>query len=144
MFEKDIQELEDYYKKYRKSEHLFPYISQREDWDCGVACYAMVADLPYNKARKIWPKRPQRGISGWSLARLTNARELKRHGYLLPLKNYLNDGGNYILLTKSGPKDWGHYVIKDANNNIYDPEDGIVDISEYAKKFVSFHIKLNK
>lgn len=143
MLEKDIKALEKEYADYRLKEHIFPYISQRENWDCGVACLCMALGITYEEGRKSYfPKRLARGISGYMLARYTKSTELKRFPNLKSLDDYIDDKKSYILLTKSNKGDWGHYVIKDKNNNIYDPEYAIESIKDYPKKYVAFHILL--
>ena len=141
MIEKDYQELESFYKKNRLLTHLFPYISQRDNWDCAIACIAMVKDIEYKEARKSFKERPKMGISGYTIAKIIKSPEFIRHPFLINIDNYKNKG-NYILLTKFDKSDWGHYIVLDKNNNIYNPEDGIVKLKEYDRKMVSFHIKI--
>lgn len=143
MLEKDIKALEKEYADYRLKEHIFPYISQRENWDCGVASLCMALGIPYDEGRRSYfPKRLARGISGYMLARYTKSTELRRFPSLLPIEYYIDDNKNYILLTKKDRADWGHYVVKDKNNNIYDPEYAIENIKDYPRRFVAFHILL--
>lgn len=144
--ETDFVEIETFYKTNRKPEHIFPYVSQREDWDCGVACLAMCLNMDYWGIRKTFPHKDPRGIPGSVLVRRLglNAGHLDRYFPVLkPLEALVNEHKDFLLLTKESRKDWGHYIVLDRNGNIYDPEDGILKADEYARKFVAFSILLN-
>lgn len=140
MTEEELLDLEQYYKDNRIPTHIFPYISQRDDWDCGVACMAMALHTSYWNVRKDFLKRNPKGISGYVVSKYIGGKELKRYPSLKSIDDFI--GGDYILLTKKDKYDWGHYVVKDRLGNIYDPEDGIVDLAEYERRKVSFSIKL--
>ena len=141
MLQSEILELEAFCNNELKGIAIFPYVAQRENWDCGVACVAMVLRQQYINIRKMFPERPQKGISGYNIAKLVNSPNLVRHYKLKPIEYYC-DNNNYILLTKKDKSDWGHYVVKDSYNYIYDPEVSIMPLKDYEREFVSFHIKL--
>lgn len=157
MSENEIIELENFYKNNRSKKHTFPYISQREEWDCGVACMAMVSEKPYWEVRGKFQERPNRGISLKTIFNFINRNSPKFQATSLVrftgnLKSIIafehrisnNKYTCALLLSKSSLKDWGHYVLMDNNHNIYDPEDGILKVREYIKyrPYFSAYIKL--
>ena len=111
----------------RDSSCLFSYVSQREDWDCGVACVAMALKVPYLQARAL-VRASNKGLSSQTMARLLGSSKLITPDKLSSFKHIKK---NLVLCVSESKNVWGHYVVKDANNNIYDPDDLILSFDEF-------------
>ena len=140
--EKELLEIESIYNTRKPKTQIFSYISQRETWDCGIACMAMANKCDYWHIREHFPLRNPKGISGLTIAKNVKAKKLTRYPSLKLLKDFKDTKKNYILLLKNDGCDWGHYVVLDKYNNLYDPEDAIMEIEEQERQYVAFSIEL--
>ena len=100
------------------------YIYQRGKTDCGVACFAMIAGLLYEEARKIFPKTISYGLFPEQLFEKLddvgfNAVETKflpKKGIALVTINWKNENLN------------GHFVVWDSKRKQFlDPIFGVIN-----------------
>jgi ABC-type bacteriocin/lantibiotic exporter with double-glycine peptidase domain len=93
-------------------------IKQRHNWDCGVACLAMILDQSYNDmilmTRTRFPKIPRRGLGIYHLEAI--AVEFQRSfRRVYKSKHYLDNQPTGILGIIGGDCDWaGHWVVMKA------------------------------
>lgn len=118
------------YKKNKRPNEQYYFINQRENWDCGVSSLAMVTNQKYNKVRKDFQTYNTTGISVFKIKNFLskyniNCKITKPLGSYT-LKELLKENKtSSIILIKKDKYAWGHYIVIDKFNNIYDSETGI-------------------
>ena len=96
---------------------------QKDVWDCGIACLAMLLGLPYQQVRAQVRFKEPVGLSGYELRRI--AKSLKRPITLKPAPES-EDIGILMLdrpVTPGGRKREGHVVLF-IRGIIYNPAQG--------------------
>lgn len=91
-------------------------IRQRHDWDCGVACLAMLLDKDYGDiaaaVKRHYPVIPRRGLGLYHLEHLTRMESNHRLRRIYKSATYLLDHSLGILGLNGGSCNWaGHWVI---------------------------------
>ncbi len=104
---------------------------QRDDWDCGVACLAMLLGRSYAEVRGcIRSIRPD-GLTNRQMTRIA-----KRLGYVLSHRPHVDEDAVGILdLDRETDDRWeGHFVIF-AKGTVYNPSSGQwwMDLDTYLR-----------
>ena len=124
----------------------YKYISQRFDWDCGIATTSILKKQPYLKTYKEIKKfkrfNKKLGVSFDSIVDCINLPcEISRKEMLLADFNLKNE---CILLVFNKKSKFSHYIFT-YNNLIYDTEEGRFQINKYKRfsyirGYISFNI----
>ena len=116
-------------------------IKQRHRTSCGVACFAMVTGISYNKSiKKVFPRRKPYSLLTTNALKLIKA--LFKIG--LEVNYYDNDNHNiYDLKNKTiliikGKKGYGHAIVWDpVSKRILDPDrKRPLSIKSYNKQLI--------
>lgn len=119
------------------TERKLKFVKQKDNWDCAIACVAMIAGHSYKEVRANLQKNyTNRGISCDTMMRY-----LKRHGVKTELERYefavvhlhafVNAYSNTaIILLKNTKMRKGHFIVYDGKY-IFDPEVGRISAKEY-------------
>lgn len=114
------------------------FVPQRESWDCGVACLAMVAGISYEAAldaigetgRTYGPNN--KGLpSRWMPNYLGALGLAVRHGFGKLGPEWWRDGLTGLRLLNVS----GHYVVALPDNRVLDPAQGETDVTYYPQAF---------
>jgi ABC-type bacteriocin/lantibiotic exporter with double-glycine peptidase domain len=120
------------------------YVAQRSNWDCGVACLAMVSGETYERVIEICGEKVSRfdwhekGMPTADLPfllaemGLATLRKYGRHpdGWL--------DSSGLRIGALTLPTGLGHYVVRLPDGTVYDPSTGIG--TEYPRHAAPFHV----
>lgn len=121
--------------------HGTKVIAQKRNWDCGIACLAMLLNLSYGDvmiaAKGYWPRLPpnKRGIVLHEMedfAQDVFGVELER---IYRAAGYL-EGQRGVLGIVGGTMDAaGHWVFLKNDQTIIDPDDEqVYDLNEYLRE----------
>jgi len=123
--------------KAHTTEKKLKLVKQKHNWDCAIACVAMIAGHNYKEVYANLQKNyTNRGISCDTMMRY-----LKKHGIKTELERYeftvihlhafVNAYSNTaIILLKNTKMRKGHFIVYD-DKYIFDPEAGKIPAKEY-------------
>jgi hypothetical protein len=116
------------------------YVPQRQSWDCGIACLAMVAGIPYEAAWEVvGPSSHAHGqLNGglpttWMPSFLGKLGIAVRCGFAKQGPEWWHDGLTGLRLADVS----GHYIVVLPDNRVHDPARGPTPrhVSDYPQAF---------
>lgn len=112
-------------------------VRQRETWDCGVACLAMVTGRTYEDVLSALPHsiieyaEANDGIPTLNMAALLGGFGLATRTVFAKLDRWWEDGLAGLRLADVK----GHYVVVLPDNRVLDPAQGETDVTFYPQAF---------
>lgn len=126
------------------------FIEQRHDWDCGVACLAMITDTKYEEIGNLFKPNScnniqQKGISYASIIRYLTSKSIfsrleSKKEISLKKINQEIDNGDYLIILK---KDCGYTHFCYIHNKIlFDSEEGLclLDDDNDLKDYIDYTV----
>jgi hypothetical protein len=130
-------------EQYKRETKQFPinFIYSRTGVDCGVACFAMAKDISYEQAAEIVKPKKRFGTAAKTLAKLLGGKYQVYRNPRAEFLSFQGNGKNMILLTFPDQRDEaGHFVVKDSEDVVYDPDNEEMSMESYAYANDPYHL----